>query len=128
MDNRILGAIALIAFIFLAIFFAINQEGVNASLSSFFSAPSFGFVIGVGGALTFMKKHKLKNDELGKSLKTDLILAGWLGLIVGLVLMVSSMTNSGDFSIATFLNGLGAAQLTVLYGYVIGNIVSVFFD
>ena len=128
MDNRILGTIALIAFIFLAIFFAINQEGVNASLLSFFSAPSFGFVIGVGGALTFMKKHKLKNDELGESLKTDLILAGWLGLIVGLVLMASSMTNSGDFSIATFLNGLGAAQLTVLYGYVIGNIVSVFFD
>ena len=128
MDNRILGAVGFIAFIFLAIFFAINQEGVNASLLSFFSAPSFGFVVGVGGALTFMKKHKLESGELGQSLKADFILAGWLGLIVGLVLMASSMTNSGDYSIATFLNGLGAAQLTVLYGYIIGNIVSVFFD
>jgi len=128
MDNRILGAVGLMAFIFLAIFFAINQEGVNASLLSFLSPTSFGFVVGVGGALTFMKKHKLKKGDLGQSLKTDFILAGWLGLIVGLVLMASSMTNSNDYSIATFLNGLGAAQLTVLYGYIIGNIVSVFFD
>ena len=38
MNNRILGAVGFMAFIFLAIFFAINQEGVNASLLSFFSA------------------------------------------------------------------------------------------
>ena len=128
MDNRILGSIGFLAFIFLAIFFALYQEGVNASFLNFLSPTYFGFVVGVGGALTFMKKHKLKNGELGESLKTNFILAGWLGLIVGLVLMASSMTNNNDYSIGTFLNGLGAAQLTVLYGYILGNIISVFFD
>ena len=128
MDNRIIGAVGTIAFIFLAVAFAVNQEGVNASFLSFISAPAFGFVVGVGGALTYMKKHQIKSGELGSTLKKNLILAGWLGLIVGLVLMASSMTNTNDYSISTFVSGLGAAQLTVLYGYVLGNIVSVYID
>ena len=128
MDNRILGTIGTLAFITLAIAFAVTQEGVNASFLSFISAPAFGFVIGVGGALTYTKKHQIKSGALGSTLKENLILAGWLGLIVGLVLMASSMTNTNDYSISTFVSGLGAAQLTVLYGYVVGNIVSVYVD
>ena len=128
MDNRIIGAVGTIAFILFAVAFAVNQEGVNASFLSFISAPAFGFVVGVGGALTYMKKHQIKSGELGPALKENLILAGWLGLIVGLVLMASSMTNTNDYSISTFVSGLGAAQLTVLYGYVLGNIVSVYID
>ena len=85
-------------------------------------------MIGVRCALTIIKILKLQDDELRQSLKTDLILAGWLGLIVGLVLMAYSTTNSGDFSITTFLNVLVAAQLPVLYGYLLGNVISVFFD
>ena len=128
MDNRSLGAIGVLGFIILAIVFAISQDGVNANIMSFISVPAFGFVVGVGGALTYMKKHQFKDGELGKSLKNEFILAGWLGLIVGLVLMTSSMTNIGDYSISTFISGLGAAQLTVLYGYVLGNIASVLVD
>lgn len=128
MDNRFIGAVGTIAFIFLAVAFALNQEGVNASFSSFFSVPAFGFVLGVGGALTFMKKHQLKGAELGAVLKENLILSGWLGLVVGLILMASNMANTNDYSISTFVSGLGAAQLTVLYGYVFGNIISVFVE
>lgn len=128
MDNRIIGAIGVMAFVFIAAFFAISVNGLPASIVSFISAESLGFVVGVGGSLTFMKKHKIKDGELGESLKNDFILAGWLGLIVGLVLMASSMTNGNEYGIATFISGLGAAQLTVLYGYILGNIVSVFVD
>ena len=128
MDNRVFGAIGTIVFIFLAVAFAVNQEGISASFSSFFSAPALGFVLGVGGALTYMKKHQLKGAELGSVLRENLILSGWLGLVVGLILMASNMTNANDYSISTFVGGLGAAQLTVLYGYVLGNIISVFFE
>ena len=128
MDNRVVGSVGTLAFIFLAVAFAVNQEGINASFSSFFSVPAFGFVLGVGGALTFMKKHQFKSAELGAVLKENLILSGWLGLIVGFILMASNMANANDYSISTFVNGLGAAQLTVFYGYVFGNIISVFVE
>ena len=75
-----------------------------------------------------MKKHQLKGAELGAVLKENLILSGWLGLVVGLILMASNMANTNDYSISTFVSGLGAAQLTVLYGYVFGNIISVFVE
>ena len=58
MDNRSLGAIGVLGFIILAIVFAISQDGVSANIMSFISAPAFGFVVGVGGAWTYMKKHQ----------------------------------------------------------------------
>ena len=55
MDNRIIGAVGTIAFIFLAVAFAVNQEGINASFSSFFSVPAFGFVLGFRGIDVYEK-------------------------------------------------------------------------
>ena len=57
MDNRSLGAIGVLGFIILAIVFAVSQDGVNANIMSFISAPAFGFVVGVGGALTLSLIH-----------------------------------------------------------------------
>ena len=87
MDNRIIGAIGVVAFVFIAVFFAISVNGLPASIASFISAESLGFVGGVGGSLTFMKKHKIKDGELGESLKNDFILDLKVGTDMWLIIL-----------------------------------------
>ena len=89
----------------------------------FLSIPSFVFVIGVGGGLNFMRKHTFMDNELGRSLRNDLALAGWLGFIVGSVLAFGGNSDSiADIPSAY----LSAAIIPVLYGYVIGAIAQAF--
>ena len=47
---------------------------------------SFGFVFGVVRELTYMKEYTLKEQKLGKAIRSDLALPGWLGFIIGIIL------------------------------------------
>ena len=87
------------------------------------SLPSFLFVIGVGGGLTYMRKHAMNNEDLGKSLRSDLILAGWLGFLVGLILLLAGFSQG---EIDYFAGGFGAAIISILYGYYMGAIAEAF--
>ena len=123
MSNRIVGLISLLVSSITAIAYSVIVEGATSGFGIFLSIPSFIFVIGVGGGLNFMRKHTFTNDELGKSLRDDFALAGWLGLIVGSVLTLGG--NSGsivDIPSAYF----SATIIPVLYGYVIGAIAEAF--
>ena len=78
MNNKIIGLIALLVSGITAIAYSFTVEGSNGGFGMFLSVPSFIFVIGVGGGLNFMRKHTFIEDELGKSLRNDLALAGLL--------------------------------------------------
>ena len=97
-------------------------EGAAGSFLNFTSIPSFLFVIAFGG-LTYMKKDKYKFHKLGSVLKKDLILGGWMGLTVGLILLLAA-TPEGLRS--NWEGGLSAMVVTVLYGYMLGNLVEAF--
>ena len=85
MNNKIIGLIAIALINNGILAYAFIVEGAPGGFFIFLSLPSFVFVIGVGGGLTFMRKHTIKDENLGKSLRSDLILAGWLGFLIGYV-------------------------------------------
>ena len=66
----------------------------------------------------------MKNGELGIELKKNLILAGWIGFMIGLVLLGVAMNGEGGQE--NVGNGFAASLLTVLYGYISGNIAESF--
>ena len=89
MRDKIIGLLALTVLVIGAIAYALFVEGAAGSFLDFISIPSFLVVIAFGG-LTYMKKDKYKFHELGYVLKKDLILGGWMGFIIGLILLLSA--------------------------------------
>ena len=123
MRNKIIGLVALLVSGIAAIVYSFTVEGANGGFGMFLSIPSFVFVVGVGGGLNFMRKHTFIDNELGKSLRDDLVLAGWLGFIVGSVLAFGGNTDSLVDIPSAYLS---AAIIPVLYGYIIGAIAEAF--
>jgi len=82
------------------------------------SLPSFVFVAGFGGGLTYMRKNKYKDNELITIHKNNLIRGGWIGFIVGMILNLAS--SDGMNSIGA---GMAAAAVTILYGYTSGYLI-----
>ena len=63
-----------------------NAEGVPYEvIGRFISLPSFVIVVAFNG-LSYAKKDNYHFNELGKVLKQDLILGGWVGTIIGLII------------------------------------------
>ena len=73
--------------------------------------------------IVFAKKDKYKFHQLGKVLKKDLILGGWIGTMIGIMLTFGLVDNSVNNNFGDLLNSIGMAMITLLYGYMIGNIV-----
>ena len=67
---------------------------------------------------------KIKDKELGKSLRSDFTLAGWLGFLTGMILMFADFS-SGDINNLT--GGFSSASITILYGYFMGATAEAFF-
>ena len=89
MKDKIIGFLGLNVFMIGAIAYAIYIENAAGSFRDFTSIPSFLIVIAFGG-LTYIKKDKYKFHKLGAVLKKDLILGGWMGFTVGLILLLSA--------------------------------------
>ena len=124
MDNRIIGLFMVWIMLISAISFALFIEGSSGSIASFFRIQNLVLVNGFGGGLTYMRVHLLKDDELGIELKKNLILAGWIGFMIGLVLLGVAMNGEGGQD--NIGRGFAASLLTVLYGYISGNIAKSF--
>ena len=122
MRDKIIGFLALVLLMIGAIAYALFIEGAAGSFLDFTSIPSFLFVIAFGG-LTYIKKDKYKFQELGSVLKKDLILGGWMGFIVGLILLLAA-TPEGLRN--NWAGGVSAMVVTVLYGYMLGNLIEAF--
>ena len=122
MKDKIIGFLALVLLMIGAIAYALFIEGAAGSFLDFTRIPSFLFVIAFGG-LTYIKKDKYKFHELGSLLKKDLILGGWMGFTVGLILLLAA-TPEGLRN--NWAGGVSAMVVTVLYGYMLGNLIKAF--
>ena len=112
----IIGAMAYVLFI----------DGASGGFGQFLSIPSFILVFGVGIGFTLMRKHTLKENELGKSLKKDFILAGWIGFLVGLGFMGAGMDEqfgNVEWGISIVISNLKTVTIPLLYGYILGNML-----
>ena len=122
MRDKIIGLLALTVLVIGAIAYALFVEGAAGSFLDFTSIPSFLFVIAFGG-LTYIKKDKYKFHKLGSVLKKDLILGGWMGFTVGLILLLAA---TPEKLISNWAGGVSAMVVTVLYGYMLGNLIEAF--
>ena len=112
----IVGAMAYVLFI----------DGVSGGFGQFLSIPSFILVFGVGIGFTIMRKHTLKENELGKALKKDFILAGWIGFLVGLGFIGAGMDEqfgNVEWGISIVISNLKTVTIPLLYGYILGNML-----
>ena len=116
MKDKVIGLVILVVLCVGVVFLAAGEA--EASVLGFVSLPSFAFVAGFGGGLTFMRKNKYKGNQLVTILKNNLILGGWMGFIVGMIIVLSGGTDSGYFG-----QGVSAATVTILYGYIGGYLI-----
>ena len=116
MKDKLIGLVFLVVLCNGAVVLATRDAGI--SLLHFVSITSFIFVAGWGGGLTYMRKNKYKDNELVTILKNNLILGGWIGFIVGMILNLAS--SDGMNSIGP---GMAAAAVTILYGYTSGYLI-----
>ena len=119
MQNKIIGLIILMVGFFGSIFL------MTSNFFIFISSSSFGFVIAFGGGLSYMRKDKYNGNELLKIIKENLILAGWMGFLVGIIIMLSVF---GGDNMDALGSGASAALITPLYGYILGYLIEAFFE
>ena len=113
----ILGAMAYLLFI----------DGSSGGFGQFVSIPSFILVFGVGIGFTIMRKHTLKENELGKALKEDFFLAGWIGFLVGLGFLGAGMDEQFgniEWGISIVISNFKTVTIPLLYGYICGNMLA----
>ena len=123
MGKKLFGIFGLFFFLISALLFALNAEGVPYEvIGRFISLPSFVIVAAFSG-LTYAKKDNYRFNELGKVLKEDLILGGWVGTIIGLVITFGGVNKSISNPFGNLFNAISACMITLLYGYMIGNII-----
>ena len=101
-------------------------DGVAGGFGQFISIPSFILVFGVGIGFTLMRKHTLKENELGTALKKDFIFAGWVGFLVGLGFLGAGMDEQFgniEWGISIVVSNLKTITIPLLYGYILGNML-----
>ena len=116
MKDKLIGLVILLVLCVGAVVYATREAGI--SLLIFVSLSSFVFVAGFGGGLTYMRKNKYKGNELVTIHKNNLIRGGWMGFIVGMIMVLSGGTDSVYFG-----PGVSAATVTILYGYTGGYLI-----
>jgi len=121
MERKIIGIFGLLFFVVLSVWYALSTEGILIE-NLFLSIPSLIIVVSFSG-LTYAKKDNYEFHQLGKVLKKDLILGGWIGTIIGLMLTLGLADNNVNNHFGDFFNSIGIAMITLLYGYMLGNIV-----
>ena len=116
MKDKLIGLVFLVVLCNGAVALATRDAGI--SLLNFVSLSAFVFVTGCGGGLTYMRKNKYKGNELVTIHKNNLIRGGWMGFIVGMIMVLSGGTDSAYFG-----PGVSAATVTILYGYIGGYLI-----
>ena len=116
MKDKLIGLVILLVLCVGIVFYVTGEAEVSTLV--FVSLPSFLFVAGFGGGLTYMRKNKYKGNELVTIHKNNLIRGGWMGFIVGMIMVLSGGTDSVYFG-----PGVSAATVTILYGYIGGYLI-----
>tara|TARA_B100001769_G_scaffold211680_1_gene171110 strand:+ start:560 stop:1006 length:447 start_codon:yes stop_codon:yes gene_type:complete len=110
-----------------AIYHAIFVEGGAGGFGRFIHWPTIFSVLAIGLSMTYMKKHALKDNELGKMLRRDMAYSGWILFMINAVLIGGGMYNEDSKELANMGPALIRLVLCVQYGYVYGIIFEAFF-
>ena len=110
-----------------AIYHAIFVEGGAGGFGRFIHWPTIFSVLAIGLSMTYMKKHALKDNELGKMLRRDMAYSGWILFMLNAVLIGGGMYNEDSKELANMGPALIRLILCVQYGYVYGIIFEAFF-
>ena len=122
--NLIIGFVLMYVSMVGAMAYVLFIDGAAGGFGQFVSIPSFILVFGVGIGFTLMRKHTLKENELGKALKKDFIFAGWIGFLVGLGFLGAGMDEQFgniEWGISIIVSNLKTVTIPLLYGYICGN-------
>ena len=77
--------------------------------------------------MTYMKKHTLNDNELGKMLRENMALSGWILFMINAVLIGGGMYSEEKKELADMGSVLIRLVLCVQYGYIYGIIFETFF-
>ena len=129
MDNKIIGALFMILALVGTMTHALLFDDSPGQYSLFLSWPSFLLVFGGGTGIILMRKHTYQDNQLGKNLKREFILAGWIGFMIGLVLLFAGFSDEAWMftSFQKIIHFGSPAIVPVYYGYIIGAMVEPFF-
>ena len=129
MDNKIIGFILMVFSLLGTMAQVIFFENLNGFYSIFLSWPSFLIVFGGGTGIILMRKHSYKDNQLGKNLRREFILAGWIGFMIGLVLLFTGFSEEAWVftSVQKIVYFGSPAIVPVFYGYIGGTILEAFF-
>ena len=89
--------------------------------------PTSLSVLAIGLSMTYMKKHTLNDNELGKMLRENMALSGWILFMLNAVLIGGEMHSEEYKEIAELGPALIRLVLNVQYGYIYGIIFETFF-
>ena len=128
-DNKIIGFILMVFSLLGTMTQVIFFENLNGFYSVFLSWPSFLIVFGGGTGIILMRKHSYKDNQLGKNLRREFILAGWIGFMIGLVLLFTGFSEEAWVftSVQKIVYFGSPAIVPVFYGYIGGTILEAFF-
>ena len=129
MDNKIIGFILMVFSLLGTMTQVIFFENLNGFYSVFLSWPSFLIVFGGGTGIILMRKHSYKDNQLGKNLRREFILSGWIGFMIGLVLLFTGFSEEAWVftSVQKIVYFGSPAIVPVFYGYIGGTILEAFF-
>lgn len=124
--DRVIGYVVMFFSVNAAIYHAVFIDGAAGGFGSFLHFPTVVSVWVIGVAMTYMKKHALKDNELGKMLRKDMALSGWILFLLNAVLIGGGMHSEEYKELANMGPALIRLVLCVQYGYVNGIILDAF--
>jgi flagellar motor component MotA len=122
MKNKIIGLVIVIVTLAIVLIVVASDSGLNMGM--FISPISFILVIGIASGLTLMKKDT-QDEGLFPVFKHNLIFSGYIGTLIGLILVFNGHQES--IGIEIMLRGISASLITLLYGYFLAYILEPFF-
>ena len=124
--DRMIGYVVMTLSLNGAIYHALFVEGASGGFGSFLHWPTTFSVLVIGLSMTYMKKHALKDNELGKMLRKDMALSGWILFMLNAVLIGGGMYSEDNKELANMGPALIRLVLCVQYGYITGIIFETF--
>ena len=125
--DRMIGYAVMFLSLNAAIYHALFIEGSSGAFRSFLHWPTSFSLLAIGLSMTYMKKHTLNDNELGKMLRENMALSGWILFMLNAVLIGGGMHSEGYKELANMGPALIRLVLCIQYGYIYGIIFETFF-
>ena len=125
--DRMIGYAVMFFSLNAAIYHALFIEGSSGAFRSFLHWSTSFSVLAIGLSMTYMKKHTLNDNELGKMLRENMALSGWILFMLNAVLIGGGMHSEEYKELANMGPALIRLVLCVQYGYIYGIIFETFF-